>query len=364
MPTSIDGDTHMSHIARAFATTCALSIVLDLGAPPASAQAPPAATLRDIEAPAERLKVAFSLTRSLGSLHGAHDAFGNIWDVELDGRGRIYVADVGQAHITVFDSAGRYLHTIGRRGSGPGEFNQPMQMGVRPGDTLLVFDVGLRRLSEFAPDGRFLRQQVLGKVSVVNDIEFLPNGDIVLVGFTPLAEAVIHILDRELRPVRSFGEPAPLDVQYFSESLLGGYADVTPAGLIVYTQKSPFEIRLYKPDGTVLWRCTGLDGETTPPSAVVRIDGDRRQLQWNRFIHSAGVFALSEQLFLNVITDPTRDRRRLDVIDRDCRIRATSIMDVPFLFVSSKKLGGERFFTGVRSLGSVPEAVVYRFTSK
>jgi len=73
--------------------------------------------------------------------------------------------------------------------------------------------------------------------------------------------------------------------------------------------------------------------------------------------------ALSDSLFLNVITDPTRDRRRLDVIDRDCRLRSTSVMNVPFLFVTSRTVGGQLLFGGVRSI-VFPQAVVYRFARK
>jgi hypothetical protein len=206
-------------------------------------------------------------------------------------------------------------------------------------------------------------QKGLPDITAVGDIRFSPNGDVVLVGFTPLLESTIHVFDRELTRRRSFGKPAPMNVQFFSESLLGGFADITPAGLILYTQKSPFELHLYKPDGSLLWKCTGLQGETTPPQEVVKVDGDRRQLQWNRFIHSAAVMALSDSLFLNIITDPTHDRRRLDLIDRDCRIRSTSIMDVPFLFVTSRSVGNQRLFGGVRSI-VFPQAVVYKLAMK
>jgi len=340
-----------------------LLTALGISASTATAQQTPVIRLRNVDKPDERLTVTLRLIRSVGSLEGERDAFGNIWDADLDSRGRIYVADYGQAQVTVFDNNGRYLRTIGRRGSGPGEFQNPMQIAVGPGDTLLVFDIGLRRLSKFAPDGAYVGQEVLEHISAANDIEFLPNGDVAVVGFTPMVEAVVHVFDRNLKLRRSFADASSLDVQYFSESLLGGYTDLTPSGLILYSQKSPFELRLYKADGSLLWRCTGLEGETTPPTAVVTVVGDRRSLDWKRFIHSTGVFALSDSLFLNIITDPGRDKRRLDVIDRNCRLRATSILDVPFSLLTSRKMGTDLVFTGIRSI-KFPEVVVYSLTLK
>src|SRR5690606_5522433 len=43
----------------------------------------------------------------------------------VDAAGRIYVADRKPVVIKVFDASGRFLHTIGREGEGPGEFRAP-----------------------------------------------------------------------------------------------------------------------------------------------------------------------------------------------------------------------------------------------
>jgi hypothetical protein len=43
--------------------------------------------------------------------------------IAVDDDGNIYVGDAQQACIKVFDKAGAYLRTIGRRGQGPGEMS-------------------------------------------------------------------------------------------------------------------------------------------------------------------------------------------------------------------------------------------------
>jgi hypothetical protein len=329
----------------------------------ASAQEVKGRQLRNAQAREARIALSLSLVSSIGSLNGTHDAFGNIWDVDIDSRGRIYVADYGQSRVTVFDRSGRFVRQLGRRGSGPGEFRHPMQLAVGYGDTLYVYDVGLRRLSKFAPSGHFIEQYALGQLPAANDIEFLPNGDVIIAGFAAQSDATLHLFDKEFRPRQSFASPDAAATRYFSESLLGGYTDLTPSGLLLYSQKSPFELRLYETSGRLRWRCRGLEGETTPPASVVRVEGDRRQLDWRRFIHTTAVFAISDSVYLNVITDPGNDRRRLDVIDQSCALRATSILNVPVSFVASRVIGEDRLLVGVRSL-NYPEVVIYRLSVK
>lgn len=55
----------------------------------------------------------------------------------IDGRGRIWVADNGDKRVHLFDSTGRHLALLGRRGSGPGEFESVGALAML-GDTLLL----------------------------------------------------------------------------------------------------------------------------------------------------------------------------------------------------------------------------------
>jgi DNA-binding beta-propeller fold protein YncE len=81
--------------------------------------------------------------------------------VSRDG-GRIYVVDMGgidtDSHrVVVFDANGGHVTTIGRRGSGPGEFNLPTAAAVAGDGTLYVLDAGNFRVQAFDAGGAFLR---------------------------------------------------------------------------------------------------------------------------------------------------------------------------------------------------------------
>jgi hypothetical protein len=74
-----------------------------------------------------------------------------MWD------GRIIVALGRQNEARVFDSTGEFVGRIGRRGRGPGEFNDLEHLSRIRGDTLVAYNRYPEHVLFFAPDGRFVR---------------------------------------------------------------------------------------------------------------------------------------------------------------------------------------------------------------
>jgi hypothetical protein len=76
--------------------------------------------------------------------------------ISVDDDGNIYVGDAQQACIKVFDKAGAYLRTIGRRGQGPGEMSWVESVAIsHDNQELIVGDIGKRIV--FDLQGRFKR---------------------------------------------------------------------------------------------------------------------------------------------------------------------------------------------------------------
>lgn len=78
--------------------------------------------------------------------------FTDISGLGVDGRGRIYVADPFATSLPVLGPDGTLVDSLGRRGSGPGEFRMLSNLQVLPGDSLQVWDARQSRVIVFPPD--------------------------------------------------------------------------------------------------------------------------------------------------------------------------------------------------------------------
>jgi len=102
-------------------------------------------------------KVIFEQELSIGS----EDEAGNVllyrpgW-YAVDSHEEMYIAERQDMEIKVFDSEGRFLRAIGRKGRGPGEFQNIGRLALLPGGGLLVSDWSENRISLFDKEGRFV----------------------------------------------------------------------------------------------------------------------------------------------------------------------------------------------------------------
>ncbi len=95
---------------------------------------------------------------AIGSEEGApEEQFGFVSDALRMADGSLLVADGQSQDLRVYDAAGRYLRTVGRKGGGPGEYQGLHALVPLRGDSIGAIDVYGMRLSVLAPDGRHVR---------------------------------------------------------------------------------------------------------------------------------------------------------------------------------------------------------------
>ena len=207
----------------------------------------------------------------LGSADAAREyQFQNIVDAVRLPDGGYAVADNGRLQVLFYDAAGRYRATAGRKGGGPGEFRWVQALAVT-GDSVLVYDPELGRLTLLAPNGD-LRGTVqlaetgdqghalhthglagvMGGHLVLTPRVFMPGGgcDIgmcwdsaALLAYTMTGDVV----DTVAEPV---GEDVALGTNGFGIATFGAFSQEAVARAFLFvTDTRTYEIHAYRPDG-------------------------------------------------------------------------------------------------------------------
>jgi hypothetical protein len=123
--------------------------------------------------------------------------------VARDSQGRFYAAVSDGDRIGVYGPDGRLVTVIGRKGQGPGEFQNIDDVHVGPGDTLYVLEAD--RLSVFAPLGRFLRTVKLPLVG--SRVARVPDGLLIQPALDDddVARMPLRVLSLDGTQIRGFG---------------------------------------------------------------------------------------------------------------------------------------------------------------
>ncbi len=96
----------------------------------------------------------------IGDEDKEEEIFSQISDIKEDKNGNIYIVDRKNHEIKVFSYEGRYIRTIGNKGEGPGEFNEPENIGFID-DKILVSDTQNQRFQIFDFNGNFIESKKL-----------------------------------------------------------------------------------------------------------------------------------------------------------------------------------------------------------
>jgi hypothetical protein len=129
-----------------------------------------------------------------------------VTEVARDSRGRFYTTSRRGEPVEVWDSLGKHVATVGRSGSGPGEFSGwPLSLFIDVGDTLHVLD-GLGRWSVF--DSAFNSVRTFTAARAFRTSTLIDGGPLVFTSSVSWGEpdAAFYRMTRDGRPDGSHGK--------------------------------------------------------------------------------------------------------------------------------------------------------------
>ncbi|KPK93239.1 hypothetical protein AMJ80_06060 [bacterium SM23_31] len=154
-------------------------------------------------------KIKLELIQRIGDVDSLGDNyhFFRPTDVVVDEEENIYVLDYGDCRIQKYDSKGKHLATIGRRGQGPGDFLSPRCMNIAGDSNIYILDSGNRKVQIFNPSGKY--EGYIGmQDKFPHHLRLLFTGEFVFNFETPddSNPALISIINKETGLIRIIGE--------------------------------------------------------------------------------------------------------------------------------------------------------------
>ena len=163
----------------------------------AQAQSPAAPVLRG------------SVDLAIGSETDERYLFANVMGIDVDRTGRIVVADLGEKSVRLFDPAGKFLFSIGRSGSGPGEYIDGCCARFAPDGDLWIRDMGNTRHVRFALEAGMAVERGVVRMSAANvgfRGEVAPLADGTIIDVVPRREPNKAALGFDLQQLAADGK--------------------------------------------------------------------------------------------------------------------------------------------------------------
>ena len=91
---------------------------------------------------------------TIGDTEGADEyTFGGITEVEVGETGTIYVFDRQVPALRMYDTAGKHIRLVGRKGGGPGEYEAANGLAVHRNGRITLWDAGKASINVYTPSG-------------------------------------------------------------------------------------------------------------------------------------------------------------------------------------------------------------------
>ncbi len=227
---------------------------------------------------------------SIGTLEGDSTLmFGFIQEMAVDADGGIYAFDGQQPALRYFDARGEYVRTLGREGSGPGEYRDvALGLAVRRDGRVVMRDPRNGRLNVYAPDGTPSAHWPVASGLFAADAMVLDDSDHVFLKVLlgepernkPWPIGMLHYdasgaLVDTVPPPSITGEPTDAGGTFLPSKIWA----LSPQRVVVVGVNDEYKFELRRPNGTVV-RVERVQ-ERVPLEAEERAEHEARN-EWTR----------------------------------------------------------------------------------
>jgi hypothetical protein len=150
--------------------------------------------------PGKKRDVSLKKELEIGLAEGDENyIFGLVADVKIDSLGNVYVLDVRMNRIVKYDRAGKFILGFGKKGVGPGEFENPRTIALNSSGKVYVLD--FRKVIVFDENGGFIKSFGLDFMGV--DLAINDQGNLVILGAR--SDQLFNVYDSAGDYLHSFG---------------------------------------------------------------------------------------------------------------------------------------------------------------
>lgn len=284
-------------------------------------------------------------------------------DAVADSKGHVFILDQTGRRIVVTDDRLRPLGVFGRPGSKPGEFRDPVSIGMLPDGRLAVLDRAVRRVTVLAIRGGRGRTSLVLERTVTTGIPsesmcVLTGNKLLLYGSS--AGTRLHVFDLDARLLRSFAPTdsklSPLAQEVLAQGRIA--CDGLHDEVLVSSRVLPVVESFRISTGTRSWvdtlrpfRALGV----TDNGGSVRVSGGRAG-----FSLVSSLFTIDDCRVFQTVYESRRDEVDIDTVVSYVHLRRKEAwmppqFDVPILFLLSG-----RNALSVRKRDNTPEIQLNR----
>ncbi len=145
---------------------------------------------------------------SLGNDEGREGFIGQVGGLDVDEAGFVYIVDMREMRVKVYDNRGSYLLEMGRKGQGPGEFSLPIKIQVRGKEqSIYIFDALAKRIIRYSLKGKYQEQRPLLASGTIMGIAMDSLKRLYVCSTTfETRRMTIYVFDEHFVPIRKLGD--------------------------------------------------------------------------------------------------------------------------------------------------------------